>query len=77
MSGSVIEVLRMISEKLFCEGDLVTVKGARNEGPFCIIALKINEHNQKIAVLKALYNNTHIIEKPVSDLTSFLIRGKL
>jgi len=70
-------MLKIVTDKLFCEGDLVTVKSLRNEGPFCIIGLKINEHHQKIAVLKALYNNTYIIEKPVSDLSSFLIRGKL
>jgi hypothetical protein len=71
------KVLRIVSDKIFCEGDLVTIKSSRNDGPFCIIAFKINEYNQKIAVLKALYNNTYIIEKPVSDLNSFLIRGKL
>lgn len=76
-TGSVGEVLKNISDKQFCEGDLVTVKSSRNEEPFCIIGLKINEHHQKVAVLKALYNDTFIIEKPVSDLKSFLIRGKL
>lgn len=70
-------MLKIISNKKFCMGDLVTVRSARNNEPFCIIGLKSNEHNQHIAVLKALYNDTYIIEKPISDLESFLIKGKL
>ena len=70
-------MLRIESNKKFCAGDLVTVRSSRNEEPFCIIGLKTNEHNQHVAVLKALYNDTYIIEKPISDLESFLIRGKL
>jgi hypothetical protein len=70
-------VLRIITDKQFSAGDLVTVKSSRNEGPFCIIGFKINEHKQEVAVLKALFNDTDIIEKPLSDLKSFLIKGKL
>ncbi len=70
-------MLKIVTNKKFCTGELVTVKSSRNEGPFCIIGLKTNEHNQNVAVLKALYNDTYIIEKPVSDLESFLIKGKL
>ncbi len=70
-------MLRIVTEKQFTEGDLVTVKSSRNEGPFCIIGLKVNELSQQVAVLKALFNDTYIIEKPVSDLKSFLIKGKL
>lgn len=70
-------MLRIVPDKQFTKGDLVTVKSSRNEGPFCIIGLKVNEHSQQVAVLKALFNDTYIIEKPVSDLKSFLIKGKL
>ena len=70
-------MLKKVPDKQFAAGDLVTVKSSRNEEPFCIIGLKINEHNQQVAVLKALFNDTFIIEKPVSDLKSFLIKGKL
>jgi len=69
-------VLKVVYGTQFCKGDLVTVKGSRNEAPFCIIALKTSDH-QQVAVLKALFNDTYIIEKPVSELKSFLIRGKL
>ena len=70
-------MLRIITDKQFSAGDLVTVKSSRNEGPFCIIGFKTNEHKQEVAVLKALFNDTDIIEKPLSDLKSFLIKGKL
>ena len=70
-------MLKIVPDKQFSEGDLVTVKSSRNEGPFCIIGLKINEHSQQVAILKALFNDTYIIEKPVSELKSFLIKGKL
>ena len=70
-------MLKKVSDDKFYTGDLVTVKNSRNDEPFCIIGLKINEHNHQIALLKALYNDTHIIEKPVSELKSFLIKGKL
>lgn len=70
-------MLKIVSYKQFIEGDLVTVKSSRNEGPFCIIGLKTNEHSQQVAVLKALFNDTYIIEKPLSELKSFLIKGKL
>jgi|GEM_PF-323945 len=71
------KVLKVVyGSNQFNKGDLVTVKGSRNEAPFCIIALKTSDH-QQVAVLKALFNDTYIIEKPVSELKSFLIRGKL
>lgn len=70
-------MLRIVPEKQFNEGDLVTVKSLRNEGPFCIIGFKIDAHNMEVAVLKALFNDTFIIEKPLLDLKSFLIKGKL
>ncbi len=61
----------------FSTGDLVTVKNMPHTEKFCIIAFKYHEHEEPIAVLKALFNNTFIIEKPVSELNSLLIKGIL
>lgn len=62
----------------FAEGDLVTVKSMPQHDYFCIIGFKYSENAvQPIAVLKALFNNTYIIEKPVSELNSLLVRGIL
>ncbi|KUG02688.1 hypothetical protein ASZ90_019947 [hydrocarbon metagenome] len=58
-------------------GDLVTVKNMSRTDKFCIIAIKCNEDGEPIAVLKALFNNTFIIEKPISELNSLLIKGNL
>lgn len=69
-------VLKIV-EKKFLAGDLVTLKYARKKEHYCIIGFKYNEENQQVAILKALYNDTHIIEKPVSELKSLLIRGEL
>lgn len=74
---SVEKVLKIVSEKQFCAGDLVAVKNSRKEEQFCIIGLKFNEQQQQVAVLKALFNDTYIIEKPVSELRSLLIKGIL
>ena len=73
----VIEVLRIVPDKQFYKGDLVTVRNSRNHGPYCILAFKNGDNNQKIAILKALFNDTEIIEKPESELKSFLIKGLL
>lgn len=70
-------MLRLVPDKQFKPGDLVSVKNIRNEEPFCIIGFKTNDHNQEVAILKALFNETFIIEKPLGDLKSFLIKGKL
>jgi hypothetical protein len=64
-------------EKRFSAGDLVTVKDSRKEERFCIIGFKYDEDRQLIAILKALYNETCIIEKPLSELKTLLIKGKL
>jgi hypothetical protein len=71
------KVLKIVSEKQFCTGDLVAVKNSRKDERFCIIGLKINEQQQQVAVLKALFNDTYIIEKPLSELISLLIKGRL
>jgi len=63
--------------KQFSTGDLVTIKNSRKEERFCIIGFKHNEGHQSVAILKALYNETYIIEKPVSELRTLLIKGQL
>ncbi|HWQ76737.1 MAG TPA: hypothetical protein VN441_15630 [Syntrophomonas sp.] len=66
-----------VVNRQFSPGDLVTIKNSHKEERYCIIGFKYNEEQQPIAILKALYNETCIIEKPVSDLKTLLIRGKL
>lgn len=61
----------------FKEGDLVTVNSLGILHKFCIIGFKKNDDGQPIAVLKALFNQTFIIEKPITELTNFLLKGKL
>jgi hypothetical protein len=61
----------------FAAGDLVTVKNMPLNHKFCIIAFKNNGNKEPVAVLKALFNHTFIIEKPLSELDSLLIKGQL
>lgn len=61
----------------FQVGDLVSVKSMPREERFCIIAFKNSSEGQPVAVLKALFNDTFITEKPISELRSLLIRGVL
>jgi hypothetical protein len=68
---------KAVSYSRFRTGDLVTVKSLRNDERFCIIGFKNNEDGEQVAVLKAIFNNTYIIEKPVSELKSLLIKGLL
>lgn len=70
-------MLKIVPDRQFNTGDLVTVKNSRNQEPYCILGFKNDENSQKIAVLKALFNDTDIIEKPISELRSFLIKGLL
>jgi len=69
--------LKLVSSAGFNPGDLVTVKNMPREERFCIIAVKKGENGQPLAILKALFNETYIIEKPVTELESLLVRGKL
>ncbi len=69
-------VLQLVGTQ-FSTGDLVVVKSSKKEEPFCIIGFKHNQEQQEVAILKALYNDTYIIEKPVSELNTLLIKGKL
>lgn len=69
--------IRIISPQGFTVGDLVTVKSMSLNERFCIIGIKNKPGSERIAVLKALFNETYIIEKPFSELRSLLIRGLL
>lgn len=69
--------LKIVSENNFSKGDLVTVKGFKKEERFCIIGFKKLDKQEKVAVLKALFNDTYIIEKPISELNNLLIKGIL
>jgi len=61
----------------FHVGDLVTVKTMSPDDQFCILAFKEVEKSEVMAVLKALFSETYIIEKPLSELNNLLIRGRL
>ncbi|MGI5912187.1 MAG: hypothetical protein ACOX6E_06385 [Syntrophomonadaceae bacterium] len=69
--------LKLVSCNSFAVGDLVSVKNMSRNEQFCIIGFRISEKDDKIAILKALFNDTYIIEKPISELHSLLIRGRL
>lgn len=69
--------IRVISPQGFTIGELVTVKSMPHNERFCIIGIKNKPGSERIAVLKALFNETYIIEKPFSELQSLLIRGLL
>ena len=69
--------LRPVSKPGFATGDLVTVNSMAKDERFCIIGFKSSDTAGPIAVLKALFNDTYIIEKPVSELKSLLIKGLL
>lgn len=70
--------LRLIKEpRDFQIGDLVMLKGLKEGQRFCIIAFKYNDKREKIAVLKALFHQTYIIEKPIKEIDSLLIKGSL
>ncbi|MDS1029332.1 sporulation peptidase YabG [Bacillota bacterium LX-D] len=58
-------------------GDLVTRKSYNNDITFCIIDFTTDADGQCVAVLKALYNNTIVVDAPVEDLENLLTKGKL
>lgn len=69
---------KVINNSNFAKGDLVKVKSMPENEHFCIIGFKrIDRDKEPIAILKALFNETYIIEKSVSELTSLLIKGQL
>lgn len=61
----------------FRVGDLVHLRGSRREERYCIIDFKHNERQEIIAVLKALFNETILIEKNIAQLESLHTRGLL
>ncbi len=69
--------IRDVTNYRFKEGDLVTVSSLDDNLRFCIIGFKENKQGHKIAILKALFNQTFIIEKPVVELTNLILKGKL
>ncbi|HQA07802.1 MAG TPA: hypothetical protein PLM20_07485 [Syntrophomonadaceae bacterium] len=69
--------LKLAGKTEFQPGDLVTVNNLPQHWRFCVIGIKNNEHNEPLAILKALFNDTFIIEKPCSELKSLLIKGLL
>jgi len=58
-------------------GDLVAKKSCNNDIAYCIIDFKAGEKGECVAVLKALYNHTVIVEVPVADLENLLPKGRL
>lgn len=69
--------LKEINEKKFQEGDLVTIRSTGENHPFCIIGFRINDRGERTAILKGLFHQSYIVEKPVTELTSLLLKGKL
>ncbi|NLJ72884.1 MAG: hypothetical protein GX333_07715 [Syntrophomonadaceae bacterium] len=70
--------LKLVAGRNFAKGDLVRINSNPKEEHFCIIAFKKSPTSpEPIAILKALFNDTYIIEKPVSSLISLLVKGKL
>ncbi len=68
--------VRDVTDHRFREGDLVKVASLNDKLMFCIIGFKTTAKGDKIAILKGLYNQDLIIEKPITDLTNLLIRGQ-
>jgi len=69
--------LKIVSPPSFSPGDLVTVNSMSKQERFCVIKIKKENEQEQVAVLKALFNDTFIIEKPVHELQSLLIKGIL
>ncbi len=71
MPSKVIPIAR------FNIGDLVYLCGKPISEHYCIIGFSTNDSNQRVAILKAIFNDIDIIERPLSELKSLLIRGEL
>lgn len=69
--------LKLVPGNDFSIGDLVSVKNMPRNECFCIIGFRSGAGDDSVAILKALFNDTCIIEKPVSELQSLLIKGRL
>jgi len=72
-----VVTVRDVTDHRFREGDLVKVASLNDNMMFCIIGFKTTAKGDKIAILKGLYNQDLIIEKPITELTNLLIRGQL
>ncbi|ADI03087.1 hypothetical protein Slip_2350 [Syntrophothermus lipocalidus DSM 12680] len=70
-------IVRYLEDKRFRVGDLVTVRSLGSNRHFCIIGFKRKKNGESLAVLKGLFQETHVIEKPISELQNLLIRGIL
>lgn len=58
-------------------GDLVTRKSHNHDITFCIIDFTTDNEGNCVAILKALYNNTFVVDAPIEDLVNILTTGKL
>lgn len=69
--------MKLVNRVAFNCGDLVAVKTMSADKHFCIIGFKKQDNGETVAMLKALFNETYIIEKPISELSNLLIKGRL
>lgn len=58
-------------------GDLVTRKSYHHDITFCVIAFKAGEQGECLAILKALFDQTMVVDAPIEDLVNVLPSGKL
>ena len=70
-------MVRYLEDRRFRIGDLVTVKSMGSHQHFCVIGFKRKKNGERLAVLKGLFQETEMIEKPVTELQNLLIRGRL
>ncbi len=70
-------MVRSLQDRRFRIGDLVTVKSIGDHQHFCIIGFKRKKNGESLAILKGLFQETKVIEKPITELQNLLIRGKL
>jgi hypothetical protein len=66
-----------LQDRRFRVGDLVIVRSLDDKTHFCIIGFKRNPNGERLAILKGLFNQTCIVERPIGDLQSLLLRGRL
>ncbi|NLK51750.1 MAG: hypothetical protein GX295_04805 [Syntrophomonadaceae bacterium] len=69
--------IREMNGRYFKIGDLVARKSERPIIHYCIIGFRYPEKGEKVAILKALFNNTAVVEVPLTDLHNLLVKGKL
>jgi len=69
--------IRELNNRRFRIGDLVSRKSEVPAIHYCIIAFRVGERGEKVAILKSLFNHTSIIEAPLTDLNNLLTKGML